>query len=78
MRRRQPCEDWGKSNPSRRNRMVKGLRWGGTWGTWELKGDQHRGEIMHPDQALQVRGPGLSMIPRMSLSEFGRGLIDLL
>ena len=58
--------------------MVKGRRWGGTWGTWELKGDQRRGEIMHPDQALQVRGPGLSMIPRMSLSEFGRGLIDLL
>ena len=58
--------------------MVKGLRWGGTWDTWELKGDQRRGEIMHPDQALQVRGPELLMKPRMSLSEFGRGLVSSL
>lgn len=78
MRRRQPCEDCGKSNPSRRDGMVKGLRWGGGWGTWELKGGQRRGEIMHTDQTFQVRGPELSMIPRTSLSEFVRGLVSSL
>ena len=51
MKKGQLCEDWGKSKPSGRDRMVKGLRWGGTQDIWELNGGQHGGEIVYIDQA---------------------------
>ena len=53
-RRRQACEDWGKSNLTRRNRVSEA--WGGKkFGILEeLPGGQCGGERVHIDQAPQV------------------------